>query len=77
MKMRRYPDLEKAKCWWLFTPAAATPTELGWVPTWTTRTSEPRPFLIILGHEFSGEVQALGPGFSEFTEGDAVFGMDD
>ena len=29
-------------------------TELSWVPTWTTRASEPRPLPAIPGHEFSG-----------------------
>ena len=42
--------------------AAVTPTELAWVPTWTTPTGEPRRFPIILGHEFSGEVAAVGRG---------------
>src|SRR6266851_7498718 len=41
--------------------AAVTPTELEWAPTWTTRAGGPRPFPIILGHEFSGEVRAVGP----------------
>jgi len=57
--------------------AAVTPTELGWLPTWTTRTGEPRPFPIIPGHEFSGEVRALGPGVVGLAVGDAVFGMND
>ena len=37
------------------------PTELQWVPTWTTRAGEPRRFPIIPRHEFSGEVHALWP----------------
>lgn len=57
--------------------AAVTPTELEWVPTWTTRAGGPRPFPIILGHEFSGEVQALGPGVGDLAVGDAIFGMND
>lgn len=57
--------------------AAVTPTELVWVPTWTTRTGEPRPFPIIPGHEFSGEVTGVGPGVTDIAEGDAVFGMND
>ena len=57
--------------------AAVTPTELQWMPTWTTRTGEPRPFPIIPGHEFSGEVHTLGPGVSGLAVGDAVFGMND
>ena len=39
--------------------AAVTPTELLWLPAWTTRTGEDRPFPIILGHEFS--VMAYNP----------------
>jgi NADPH:quinone reductase-like Zn-dependent oxidoreductase len=37
-------------------------TELGWVPTWTTRAGKPRPWPVIPGHEFSGEIAALGAG---------------
>jgi NADPH:quinone reductase-like Zn-dependent oxidoreductase len=57
--------------------AAVTPTELEWAPTWTTRDGGPRPFPIILGHEFSGEVRAVGPGVSDLVEGSAIFGMND
>jgi NADPH:quinone reductase-like Zn-dependent oxidoreductase len=57
--------------------AAVTPTELLWVPTWTTREGKPRPFPIIPGHEFSGEVHALGSGVCDVAVGDAVFGMND
>ncbi len=57
--------------------AAVTPTELQWAPTWTTRAGGPRPFPIILGHEFSGEVRAVGPGVSDLVEGSAIFGMND
>ena len=57
--------------------AAVTPTELLWVPTWTTREGEPRPFPIIPGHEFSGEVHALGSGVNDVAVGDAVFGLND
>jgi hypothetical protein len=38
--------------------AAVTPTELGWPPTWTTRDGKSRPFPVVPGHEFSGEVYA-------------------
>jgi len=34
--------------------AAVTPTELQWSPTSITRTGEPRPLPLIMGHEFSG-----------------------
>ena len=57
--------------------AAVTPTELGWVPTWTTRSGEPRPLPIIPGHEFSGDVRAVGAGVADFVVGDTVFGMND
>src|SRR6516162_1915119 len=51
--------------------AAVTPTELLWVPTWATRDGGPRPLPVIPGHEFSGEVAALGEGVT------AVYGMND
>jgi len=57
--------------------AAVTPTELLWVPTWTTRTGADRPFPIILGHEFSGVIAALGAGVTEWAAGDPVYGLND
>ena len=57
--------------------AAVTPTELLWVTTWTTRAGEPRPFPIIPGHEFSGEVHGVGPSVNDVAVGEAVFGMND
>lgn len=57
--------------------AAVTPTELQWLPTWTTPSGAPRPLPIILGHEFSGEVTARGAGVSEPAVGDSVFGLND
>jgi NADPH:quinone reductase-like Zn-dependent oxidoreductase len=57
--------------------AAVTPTELKWAPTWTTRNGEPRPSPLILGHEFSGTVSAVGPGVTDLGEGDEIFGMND
>ena len=36
--------------------SGVTPSELSWVPTWTTRGGTPRSFPVIPGHEFSGEV---------------------
>ena len=55
--------------------AAVTPTELTWVPTWTTPTGKPRGFPIILGHEFSGEVAAVGRGVTDLAAGDLVYGL--
>ncbi|MDP9290752.1 MAG: NADP-dependent oxidoreductase [Verrucomicrobiota bacterium] len=57
--------------------AAVTPTELDWVPTWTTPAGAKRSFPIIPGHEFSGVVHRVGPGVTDLAEGDAVFGMND
>src|SRR4029434_3898725 len=56
--------------------AAVTPTELLWVTTWATRAGEPRPFPIIPGHEFSGEVHALGSGVNDVAVGEEVLGTD-
>ena len=57
--------------------AGVTPTELNWAPTWTTQAGAPRPFPIIPGHEFSGEIHALGPGANAFEVGNFIFGMND
>jgi NADPH:quinone reductase-like Zn-dependent oxidoreductase len=57
--------------------AAVTPTNCCGVTTWTTRAGEPRPFPIIPGHEFSGEVHGVGPGVNDVAVGEAVFGMND
>jgi NADPH:quinone reductase-like Zn-dependent oxidoreductase len=50
---------------------AVTPTEFAWSPTFNTRTGEPRPFPIILSHEFSGVVQEVG----EADSASSVFGI--
>lgn len=52
-------------------------TELSWLPTWTTRVGEPRPLPIIPGHEFSGEIAALGSGVRNVGVGDLVYGLND
>jgi len=54
-----------------------TPSELGWAPTSTTRTGQPRPLPIVLGHEFSGVVAAIGAGVTGLAPGDAVYGLND
>jgi NADPH:quinone reductase-like Zn-dependent oxidoreductase len=56
---------------------AVTPTELQWFPTWHTPSGNPRPFPIILSHEFSGVVEEAGEGVGELKAGDAVFGLND
>ena len=57
--------------------AAVTPTELLWATTWTRPDGAPRPLPVIPGHEFSGEVAALGEGATDFCEGELVYGMND
>lgn len=57
--------------------AGVTATELEWAPTWTTRTGDKRPFPIILGHEFSGVVAALGTGVTDVSESTPVYGLND
>jgi NADPH:quinone reductase-like Zn-dependent oxidoreductase len=56
---------------------AVTPTELQWYPTFNTASGQPRPFPIVLSHEFSGVVEAPGPGVEDFKVGDAVVGLND
>jgi NADPH:quinone reductase-like Zn-dependent oxidoreductase len=53
------------------------PTELEWDPTFHQRTGEPRPFPIVLSHEFSGVVESVGPGVAGFGAGDEVHGIND
>lgn len=57
--------------------AAVTPTELLWAPTWTMRDGRPRPLPVMPGHEFSGEVAALGEGVTAVGMGEPVYGMND
>ncbi|QEL15073.1 NADP-dependent oxidoreductase [Limnoglobus roseus] len=57
--------------------AGVTPTELSWVPTWTTNEGTPRSFPVVPGHEFSGEIAALGAGVTGVAVGDLVYGMND
>src|SRR5215469_10289959 len=52
-------------------------TELGWVPTWTTRAGKPRPWPVCPGHECSGEIAALGAGVRDVGVGDLVYGLND
>jgi NADPH:quinone reductase-like Zn-dependent oxidoreductase len=56
---------------------AVTPTELQWFPTFHTAKGYARPFPIVLGHEFSGEIAALGPDVDGSRIGDAVYGLND
>ena len=56
---------------------AITPTEFAWHPTFHTLEGGARPFPIILGHEFSGVVAAIGPDCIGVRIGDLVYGLND
>lgn len=56
--------------------AGVTPTELLWYPTTHTQAGGARA-LAVPGHEFSGVVEEVGEGVSQFATGDAVYGMND
>ena len=56
---------------------AVTPTELQWSPTFKERSGEPRPFPIVLSHEYSGTVESLGPDVNDIVVGTAVYGLND
>jgi NADPH:quinone reductase-like Zn-dependent oxidoreductase len=56
---------------------AITPTEFAWYPTFHTSDGTTRPFPIILGHEFSGIVDAIGPACMGIQVGDPVYGLSD
>jgi NADPH:quinone reductase-like Zn-dependent oxidoreductase len=54
-----------------------TPTELEWFPTFKTPQGNPRPFPIILSHEFAGLIEAVGPEVSDVKIGERVYGIND
>ena len=56
---------------------AIMPTEVQWTPTFQTLSGRPRPFPIVLGHEFSGVIADIGPDLSGFQAGEEVFGLND
>ncbi|EEF59733.1 NADP-dependent oxidoreductase [Pedosphaera parvula] len=53
------------------------PTEFRWFPTFNTPEGKPRRFPIVLSHEFSGTIEALGAGVTGFEVDDPVFGLND
>ena len=57
--------------------AAITPTEFAWYPTFRTPAGGTRNFPLILGHEFSGVVEAIGPACVGVQVGDPVYGLND
>jgi NADPH:quinone reductase-like Zn-dependent oxidoreductase len=54
---------------------AITPTEFAWYPTFHTPDGTTRAFPTILGHEFSGVVDATGPACVGVQVGDPVYGL--
>ena len=54
--------------------AGITPTELTWSETYRTPDGHER-LPTIPGHDVSGVVEALGPGVSDVSPGDAVYGL--
>lgn len=56
--------------------AGVTPTELLWYPTTHEADGSPR-LAAVPGHEFSGAIEAAGAKVTEFSIGDAVFGLND
>src|SRR5262245_59213100 len=56
---------------------AITPTEFSWYPTFHSLEGGVRPFPIILGHEFSGVVKAIGSACTGLQVGDPVYGLSD
>lgn len=56
--------------------AALTPGELTWDETYRHRDGTPR-LPTIPGHDVAGTVDALGPGVSDLSVGDAVYGLVD
>ncbi len=53
---------------------AVMSTELDWMPTFNTPSGQPRPFPIVLSHEFSGVVEG---NVADFKAGDEVYGVND
>jgi NADPH:quinone reductase-like Zn-dependent oxidoreductase len=56
---------------------AVMPTELHWKPTFNQASGEPRPFPIVLSHEFSGVVESVGANVNNGRAGDEVYGVND
>src|ERR1700761_7324222 len=56
---------------------AVMPTELGWFPTFNLKSGQPRPFPIVLSHEFSGVVESIGANVEGVQIGEAVYGLND
>ena len=49
---------------------AVMPTEFTWFPTFSLPSGEPRSFPIVLSHELSGKIEALGTDVNSIKVGD-------
>ena len=47
------------------------------MPTFNQKSGEPRPFPIVLSHEFSGFVESVGANVHDVRAGDEVCGVND
>jgi NADPH:quinone reductase-like Zn-dependent oxidoreductase len=56
---------------------SVSPREFDWFTTFNLPFGEPRPFPIVLSHEFSGMVESVGAAVTGFYPGDEVFGLND
>jgi len=56
---------------------AIMPTEFAWTPTFNTALGAPRPFPIVLSHEFSGTLESSNAAANGFKAGDEVYGIND
>ena len=56
---------------------AITPTEFQWFPTFNRPSGEPRPFPVVLSHEFSGVIESVGRKVKGQEAGAAVYGLND
>jgi NADPH:quinone reductase-like Zn-dependent oxidoreductase len=56
---------------------AVMPSELGWAPTFNQPSGEPRPFPMVLSHEFSGVIESLAADVIGLGAGEEVYGLND
>jgi len=73
----RRPDPESKQVMVNVHATAIIRAETQWVSTFQNRSGAARPFPIVLGHEFSGVVESIGPNVSGFEAGVEVFGVND
>lgn len=71
------PDPKRGQVLIKVEATAVMPTELHWDPTFNTPSGEPRPFPIVLSHEFCGVVESIGGNANGVSIGDEVYGIND